>query len=60
VKAALETFKNFDLGGLTEPVTYAPTDHRPTTTVNIYQIKDGKLTKAKKYDMDRRPDWLGL
>jgi len=60
VKAALETFKNFDLGGLTEPVTYTPSDHRPTTTVNIYQIKEGKLTKAKRYDMDRRPDWLGL
>ena len=29
VKAALETLKDFDLGGLSQPVTYTPTDHRP-------------------------------
>jgi len=60
VKEALETFKDFDLGGLTEPITYTTTDHRPTTKVNIYMVKDGKLTKAKQYEMERRPDWLGL
>ena len=60
VKAAMETLKDFDLGGLTNPVTYAPTDHRPTTKVNIYQIKNGKLVKAKTYEMERKAEWLGL
>jgi len=60
VKMALETFKDFDLGGLTEPITYTSTDHRPTTKVNIYMVKGGKLVKAKQYEMERRPDWLGL
>jgi branched-chain amino acid transport system substrate-binding protein len=60
VKAALETFKDFDLGGLTEPVTYTPTDHRPSTKTPIYQIKGGKLTKVREYEMPRKPEWLGL
>jgi len=60
VKAALETFKDFDLGGLTEPITYTPADHRASNKVNIYQVKNGKLTKVKQYEMERRPDWLGL
>ena len=60
VKAAMETMKNFDLGGLTNPVTYTPADHRPTTKVNIYQVKNGKLVPAKTYEMERKQDWLGL
>jgi len=60
VKAALETLKDFDLGGLTAPVSYTSSDHRPTTTVSIYQIKNGKLAKAKQYEMERKPEWLGL
>ena len=60
VKMALETFKDFDLGGLTEPVTYAPTDHRPSTKTPIYQVKGGKLAKVAEYDMPRKPEWLGL
>ena len=60
VKAAAETLTNFDLGGLTNPITYSPTDHRPSTRTPIYQIKGGKLVKVAEYDMPRRPDWLGL
>jgi branched-chain amino acid transport system substrate-binding protein len=60
VKAAIETFKDFDLGGLASPVTWTPTDHRPSTRTAIYQVQGGKLVKVKEYDMPRRPDWLGL
>jgi branched-chain amino acid transport system substrate-binding protein len=60
VKAALETFKDFDLGGLTEPVTYTATDHRPSTKTPIYQVKGGKLVKVAEYEMPRKPEWLGL
>jgi branched-chain amino acid transport system substrate-binding protein len=60
VRAAAETLKDFDLGGLTNPVTYTPTDHRPATKTPIYQIQGGKLVKVAEYDMPRRPDWLGL
>lgn len=60
VKAALETLKDFDLGGLTNSVTYTDKDHRPSTKTPIYQIKDGKLHKVAEYDMPRKPEWLGL
>ncbi len=60
VKKAAETLKEFDLGGLTNPVSYSPTDHRPMTKTPIYQIKGGKLVKIAEFDMPRKPEWLGL
>jgi branched-chain amino acid transport system substrate-binding protein len=60
VKAALETFKDFDLGGLTSPVTWTATDHRPSTTTAVFMVKDGKLVKVKDYTFPRKPEWLGL
>src|SRR5437763_863145 len=60
VKAALETFKDYDLGGLTNPITYSSTDHRPSTRTPIYMVKGGKLVKIAAYDMPRKPEWLGL
>jgi branched-chain amino acid transport system substrate-binding protein len=60
VKKAAETLANFDLGGLTNPVSYTASDHRPSTKTPIYQIKGGKLVKIAEYDMPRKPEWLGL
>jgi branched-chain amino acid transport system substrate-binding protein len=60
VKKAAETIKDFDLGGLTSPVTYTPTDHRPSTKTAIFQVQAGKLVKVTEYDMPRKPEWLGL
>ncbi len=60
VRAALESFKDFDLGGLTSPVTWTATDHRPSTRTAVYIIKDGKLVKVKDYDMPRKAEWLGM
>src|SRR2546421_3326960 len=50
VKAALEELKDFDLGGLTSPITYTDKDHRPSTKTPIYMVKNGKLAKVKDYD----------
>jgi branched-chain amino acid transport system substrate-binding protein len=60
VKEALETFKDFDMGGLTNNITYTSADHRPATRTPIYQIQGGKLVKVAEYDMPRKPEWLGL
>jgi branched-chain amino acid transport system substrate-binding protein len=60
VRAAAETLKDFDTGGLTPPLTYTSTDHRPTTKTPIYQVQGGKLVKIAEYDMPRKPEWLGL
>ena len=60
VKAAFETLHDFDVGGLTNPVSYSPTDHRPSTKTPIYMIKGGKLQKVAEYEMPRTPATLGL
>jgi branched-chain amino acid transport system substrate-binding protein len=60
VKKAAETLKDFDLGGLTSPVTYTSNDHRPSTKTPIYMIKGGKLVKVAEFDMPRKEEWLGL
>jgi branched-chain amino acid transport system substrate-binding protein len=60
VKAASETMADFSTGGLSQSVTYTPTDHRPTMTTSIYQVQGGKLVKLGDYIMPRTPEWLGL
>ena len=61
VKAALETFKDFDTGGLTPAkITYTPTDHRPFMAVNIMEMQKGKLVVKKTMVLPRKAEWLGL
>jgi branched-chain amino acid transport system substrate-binding protein len=60
VKAATETLVDFSTGGLSQSVTYTPTDHRPTMTTSIYQVQGGKLVKIGDYIMPRTKEWLGL
>ena len=42
IKAALETFKDFDLGGLGSPLTFTATDHAGAKKARVYQVKAGK------------------
>ena len=60
VKAASETMADFSTGGLSQSVTYTPTDHRPTMTTSIYQVQGGKLVKIGDYIMPRTKEWFGL
>jgi branched-chain amino acid transport system substrate-binding protein len=60
IRAAIETMKDFDLGGLAPNVTYTASDHRPATKTPIYKIQDGKLAKVKEYDLPRKKEWLGM
>ena len=60
IKAAMEELHDFDVGGLTNPITYTATDHRASTKTSIYMVKGGKLVKVGEYDMGRKPEWLGL
>lgn len=60
LKAALETIKDFDTGGLTAPITFTATDHRPNTTLAIYTVdKGGKMVKVKDVTMPRDPKQVG-
>jgi branched-chain amino acid transport system substrate-binding protein len=60
VKKAFETFRDFDTGGLTPPLTYTADDHRPTTRTFIYVVKNGKVVKAADGEVPRKKEWLGL
>jgi branched-chain amino acid transport system substrate-binding protein len=61
VKNALETFKDFDTGGLTPAkITFTPTDHRPFMAVNIMEFHKGKLVLKKTMVLPRKAEWLGL
>jgi branched-chain amino acid transport system substrate-binding protein len=61
VKEALETFKDFDTGGLTPAkITFTSTDHRPFMSVNIMEMQKGKLVSKKIMDLPRKAEWLGL
>jgi branched-chain amino acid transport system substrate-binding protein len=60
VKKALETLKNFDMGGLVQNVTYTSDDHRASTRSAVYVVKGGKLTKVDEFEAPRKKEWLGL
>ena len=61
VKAALETLKDFDTGGLAAAkITITPTDHRPFMTVNIMEMQGGKLVLKQSVTLPRKAEWLGL
>jgi len=60
IKAASETLKDFSTGGLAQPVTYTPTDHRASLTSEIFQVQGGKLVKVDECTLPRTAEWLGL
>ena len=60
VKAALETFKDFDTGGLTSKITYAPGDHRPNMSAKVYEYGKGKMGLKATIELPRKAEWLGL
>jgi branched-chain amino acid transport system substrate-binding protein len=61
VKAALESLKDFDTGGLSaNKITFTPADHRPFMTVNIMEFEKGQMVLKKTMDLPRKAEWLGL
>jgi len=60
VKAALETFKDFDTGGLTSKLTYTGTDHRPNMSAKVYEYQGGKAVLKATIELPRKAEWLGL
>jgi branched-chain amino acid transport system substrate-binding protein len=61
VKAALETLKDFDTGGLSaNKITFTATDHRPFMTVNIMEFQKGAFALKQSTDLPRKAEWLGL
>ena len=59
IKAALETLKDYETGGLTPPLTFTPIDHRATTTAGLYALKDGGLVLIADVSIERKRGNLG-
>ena len=65
IMEAFETFKDLDIGLGIPPVSYTPTDHRPTSQAQAYIYKDGKFQLLEKIDFKERwpekweKEWLG-
>jgi hypothetical protein len=60
IKAALESFSSIDTGGLTAPISFTATDHRPNSKARIYSINSfGKLEYQDERSITLLPEWLG-
>jgi len=61
LKGALETFRNVDMGGLTDRLSYGPKDHRPQSTEAIFKIgSDGKIVREPPdRTITLESSWLG-
>ncbi len=47
--AAMESIKNFETGGLTNPASFSPTEHQGSKTVRVYQILAGGKTEFTNF-----------
>ena len=45
VKAALETIKNFETGGVSKPINFSETNHAGMQSTPLYVVKGGKFEK---------------
>lgn len=52
IKAALEAWKNHDLGGLAAPVTFTDKDHAGAKTARLYQVKGGKFQPISELSLN--------
>ncbi|NNG00198.1 MAG: ABC transporter substrate-binding protein [Desulfobacteraceae bacterium] len=61
LKKAMETFRDFDAGGLTPPMSYFTDDHRPATGSIVYQINRGRIQPVTDYlDVGRDENYFCL
>ena len=49
IKAALETFTDFDMRGVTVPLTFTPTDHLGSKALRIFRVEGGEWVPATEF-----------
>lgn len=59
LKKALESLSEFDTGGLTAPVSFTSSDHRPNTALRIFKMSNNKLVPVKSVTIEREARFLG-
>jgi len=46
LKAALESMKNYDTGGMTYPISFSPDDHWGNKGTHIYVVENGQMKRV--------------
>ena len=65
MKKGFETLRNFDIGLGASPITFTPTDHRPTTGCLVQEWDGSKFVEVERVDLKARwpqkyeKEWLG-
>ncbi|NNF28367.1 MAG: ABC transporter substrate-binding protein [Gemmatimonadetes bacterium] len=49
IKAALEGFQEFDMGGVTVPITFSATDHLGAKGLRLFQVRGGTWTPITEF-----------
>lgn len=49
IKAELETFREFDMGDATVPLTFTPDDHRGAKGLRLFRVEEGQWTPATEF-----------
>ncbi|MXV95070.1 MAG: ABC transporter substrate-binding protein [Gemmatimonadetes bacterium] len=49
IKAALETFTDLDMGGVTVPITFTPNDHLGAKGLRIFRVEGGEWTPFTEF-----------
>ena len=49
IKAALETFTDFDMQGVTVPITFTPTDHLGSKGLRIFRVEGGEWVPVTEF-----------
>ena len=49
IKAALESLRGFDTGGVTAPITFTPTDHHGSKAMRLFKVESGKWTQMTDF-----------
>jgi branched-chain amino acid transport system substrate-binding protein len=65
MKEGFETLRDYDIGLGASPVTFTPTDHRPTTSCLVQEWTGSKFQEVERVDLQERwpekweKEWLG-
>ena len=49
IKASLESIRDFDTGGVTAPISFAPDSHRGMRSMRLFQVQDGAWTQLTDF-----------
>ena len=49
IRAALETFSDFDMQGVTVPITFTPSDHLGAKGLRIFRVEDGEWVPMTEF-----------